>query len=275
METINKNGLRMPKLGLGTWRMTGAVCQAAVEAGLAMGYRHVDTGQMYANEAEVGAGIAASGVARGDLHVTTKVWWENLAPDRMRAAMDDSLRMLRTDYVDLFMIHWPSREMDLPAAMATLVKLREEGKARTIGVANFPTALLRRAVDDLRTPLACCQFEYHATLRQPALLDFMRGHDLPIIAYSPLAKGALVEDPVLTAIGRKHDATASQVAIAWLLEQRDVSTIPKSTRPERLRENMEALRVRLDDADRAAIAAMPKDRRVANPPFHPEWDAAG
>ena len=275
MEMITKHGLAMPKLGLGTWRMAGAECQAAVEAALALGYRHIDTGQMYANEAEVGAGIAASGVKRGDLHITTKVWWQNLAPERIRAALDDSLRMLRTDYVDLFMIHWPAPEMDMAAAMATLVALREAGKTRTIGVANFPTALLRWAVDELKTPIACCQFEYHAMLRQPALLEFMRGHDLPVIAYSPLAKGALVDDPVLTEIGRKHGATASQVAVAWLLEQPDVATIPKSVRPERLAENLAALSLRLDAEDRARIAALPKDRRVANPPFHPVWDAAG
>lgn len=275
MEMITKHGLAMPKLGLGTWRMAGAECQAAVESALALGYRHIDTGQMYANEAAVGAGIAASGVKRADLHITTKVWWQNLAPERMRAAMDDSLRMLRTGYVDLFMVHWPAPDMDMAAVMATLVALRDEGKTRTIGVANFPTVLLRRAVDELQTPIACCQFEYHAMLRQPALLEFMRGHDLPIIAYSPLAKGALVDDPVLAEIGRKHGATASQAAVAWLLEQPHVATIPKSVRVERLRENLGALAVRLDAEDRARIAALPKDRRVASPPFHPAWDTAG
>ncbi len=124
-------------------------------------------------------------------------------------------------------------------------------------------------------PIACCQFEYHVLLRQPALLAFLRAHDLPIVAYSPLAKGALVDVPVLVEIGRKHGASASQIGLAWLLEQPDVAAIPKSARPERMRENLAALALRLDDEDRARIAALPKDRRIANPPFHPVWDAAG
>ncbi len=142
MDVITRHGLAMPKLGLGTWPMTGATCQAAVESALALGYRHVDTAQMYANEADVGAGIAASGVKRGDLHITTKVWWQNLAPARIGAALDDSLRMLRTDYVDLFMVHWPAPGMDLAAVLASLLALRAAGRTRSIGLANFPTALL-------------------------------------------------------------------------------------------------------------------------------------
>ena len=275
MDVITRHGLAMPKLGLGTWPMTGAACQAAVESALALGYRHIDTGQMYANEAEIGAGIAASRVPRGDLHITTKVWWQNLTPERIRAAMDDSLRMLRTDYVDLFMVHWPAPGMDLAVVLATLVALREAGRTRSIGLANFPTALLSRAIDELHAPIACCQFEYHAMLRQPALHAFMRAHDLPIVAYSPLAKGALIDAPVLVEIGRKHGASASQIALAWLLEQPDVAAIPKSARPERMRENLAALSLRLDDEDRARIASLPKDRRIASPPFHPIWDAAG
>jgi 2,5-diketo-D-gluconate reductase B len=275
MDVIISHGLAMPKLGLGTWPMTGATCQAAVESALALGCRHVDTAQMYANEADVGAGIAASGVKRGDLHITTKVWWQNLAPERIRAALDDSLRMLRTDYVDLFMVHWPAPGMDLAAVVATLLALRAAGRTRSIGLANFPTALLAQAVDERQAPIACCQFEYHVLLRQPALLAFLRAHDLPIVAYSPLAKGSLVDVPVLVEIGRKHGATVSQIGLAWLLEQPDVAAIPKSSRPERMRENLAALALRLDDEDRARIAALPKDRRIANPPFHPLWDAAG
>ena len=275
METIDRNGLAMPKLGLGTWPLAGADCRAVVAMALGLGYRHIDTGQMYGNEAEVGAGIAAAGVPREALHITTKVWWQNLAPVRMRIALEDSLRMLRTEYVDLFMIHWPAPQMDMAAVLATLVALQAEGKARMIGLANFPTALLTQAIDRVRAPIACCQFEYHVMLRQPALLDFMRGHDLPIIAYSPLAKGALVDNPVLAEIGRKHGATASQVALAWLLEQPDVATIPKSARAEGLRDNLAAAALRLDMEDRVRIKALPKDRRVANPPFHPVWDAAG
>jgi 2,5-diketo-D-gluconate reductase B len=275
VDRITRQGLAMPKLGLGTWPMAGAACVAAVAAALELGYRHLDTAQMYGNEAEVGAGIAASGVPRGELHVTTKVWSQDLAPGRMRAALEASLRRLRTDYVDLFMIHWPVAGMDLAAALASLVALREAGKARAIGLGNFPSVLLRRAIDELGAPIACCQFEYHVLLRQPALLDFLRGRGVPIVAYSPLAKGTLSEDRTLMAIGRKHGVTATQVGLAWLLEQQDVAAIPKSVQPARQRENLEALAVRLDAADRARIDALPKDRRMVNPSFHPAWDATG
>src|SRR5437660_8301261 len=137
METIKTQGIAMPKLGLGTFRMQGEVCRAAVESALALGYRHIDTAEMYGNEDAIGAALAASRVARGDLHVTTKVWNENLAPDAIRRAFDASLKKLRLDQIDLYLVHWPAPRMNLPAMFETLMKLREEGRTRAIGVANF------------------------------------------------------------------------------------------------------------------------------------------
>ncbi len=275
MEMITANGLRMPKLGLGTWRMAGAQCQAAVESALALGYRHLDTSQMYGNEDAVGAGMAASGVPRGDIHLTTKVWPDHLAPARMRAAMAASLEALRTEYVDLYLIHWPSPEMDLPVALETLIALQQDGKARRIGVANFNVALLRRAIEEVRAPIAAHQFEYHALLRQPPLLAYMHAHGVPAIAYSPLAKGELVAHEALGRIARKHDATPAQVAIRWLLDQEDVAAIPKSSRREGQEENLLALDLRLDADDRAVIDALPKNHRRVSPGFAPKWDATG
>jgi 2,5-diketo-D-gluconate reductase B len=275
MEIITANGLRMPQLGFGTWRAGGRECQEAVESALALGYRHIDTGQMYGNEVEVGAAIAGCGVARGDLHVTTKVWNENLAPARLRAAMDASLEKLRLEYVDLYLIHWPSPQMDLPAALETMMALQEEGKTRRIGVANFNVALLRQSIEQIRAPIAAVQFEYHAQLRQPPLLAYLRERGIPIIAYSPLAKGQLLNNPVLQKIAHKHGSTPPQIALAWLLEQKDVAPIPKSTHRERQKENLAALSVHLDADDRAAIEALPKDRRCVSPGFAPRWDAIG
>jgi 2,5-diketo-D-gluconate reductase B len=275
METITANGLRMPRLGLGTWGMAGAACQAAVAAGLGLGYRHIDTAQMYGNEDAVGAGMAASGVPRAEIHLTTKVWNDHLQPERMRAAMEASLRALRTEYVDLYLIHWPSPSMDLRAALETLALLQREGKARRVGVANFNVALMRRSVEELGAAIAAEQFEYHAMLRQPALLAYLRGRGIPIIAYSPLAKGQLVRDETLGRIARKHGATAAQVALRWLLDQPDVAVIPKSSREAGLRENLGAVELRLDDEDRAAIEALPKDRRCVNPGFVSDWDPVG
>lgn len=273
-DVITANGLHMPRLGLGTWGMKGAQCQAAVEAGLEMGYRHLDTAQMYGNEDAVGAGMAASPVPRAEIHLTTKVWNDSLRPDQMRRAFESSLRALQTEYVDLYLIHWPSPHMDLRAAMDALTALLRDGRARKIGVANFNVDLVRRAIVECGAPIAAEQFEFHAMLRQPKLLEFLRGRGIPAIAYSPLAKGRLVQDETLIRIARKHQATPSQVALRWLLDQPEVAVIPKSSRKEGLRENMGALELRLDDEDRAAIEALPKDRRCVNPGFAPAWDIA-
>ncbi len=156
----------MPKLGLGTWRMKGDECREAVERALSLGYRHIDTAEMYGNEEAVGDALNGARLPRADIHVTTKVWWDHLAPDAMRQRDGRSLKKLRTDYVDLYMIHWPAPDMDLPAALATLVKLKEEGLTRAIGVCNFPVALLRQAVEEIGAPLAANQIEYHVLLGQ-------------------------------------------------------------------------------------------------------------
>src|SRR3984885_7348773 len=169
MEQLQTQGISLPRLGLGTYRMQGDACRAAVESALALGYRHIDTAEMYGNEEAVGAAIAASGVKRTELHVTTKVWHSNLAPDPIRSSFAASLDKLRLDQVDLYLIHWPSPAMDLPAALETLMRIREEGGARAIGVCNFPVALLRQAVEEVGVPIACDQVEYHLLLDQSAL----------------------------------------------------------------------------------------------------------
>src|SRR5262245_53839262 len=157
METIKTQGISLPKLGLGTFRLQGDACRAAVESALALGYRHIDTAEMYGNEEAIGAAVAASQVDRNELHVTTKVWPDNLAPDAIRRAFDASLKKLRLDHVDLYLVHWPSRSMKLPAVFETLLKLREEKRTSAIGVANFTTALLKTVVEDIKAPIACNQ----------------------------------------------------------------------------------------------------------------------
>lgn len=273
MHDIEANGMRLPKLGLGTWRLAGAGCTAAVLGALERGYRHIDTAQMYCNEDAVGAALAASPVRRADIHLTTKVWWENLAPEAMKRAMDNSLRQLRTAYVDLYLIHWPAPQMDLPAALAQLARFREQGLARHVGVSNFPIALLKRAIEEIQAPIACTQFEYHVLLDQAKLVAYARSRGLAVTAYCPLAQGRLAGHPALDAIARKHGCTAAQVALAWLLEQDGVAAIPKAGRDESQRANLAALDIRLDDGDRAAIAGLPKDQRFVSPGFAPAWDA--
>jgi 2,5-diketo-D-gluconate reductase B len=272
MEYLQTQGIRLPRLGLGTFRMQGDVCRAAVESALALGYRHIDTAEMYGNEDAIGAAIAASSVARGDLHITTKVWNENLAPDAMRRAFDSSLKKLKLDQIDLYLVHWPAPVMNLPAMFETLMKLQQEGRTRAIGVANFNIALLKTVVEQIRAPIACNQVEYHVMLDQTPLRKYMSANSIPLVAYCPLAQGRAASDPTLMAIGRKHGATAAQVALKWLLDQESVAAIPKASRSESQKSNLDALHVGLDEEDLQAIAGLPKDKRFVNPGFSPAWD---
>jgi len=272
MDDLKTQGISLPRLGLGTYRMQGDTCRAAVESALQLGYRHIDTAEMYANEEAIGAAIAASGVGRRDLHVTTKVWHEHLAPEAIRHALDASLTKLRLDAVDLYLVHWPSPHMKLPAVFETLMKLKQEGLTRAIGVANFTTALLKTVVEEIKAPIACCQIEYHVMLGQSKMKAYLDGKSLPLVAYCPLAQGRVASDETLMKIGRKHNASAAQVALKWLLDQNGVGVIPKASRAESQKANLGALNLELDDDDRRKIAALPKDKRFVSPGFAPAWD---
>jgi 2,5-diketo-D-gluconate reductase B len=272
MESLQTQGISLPRLGLGTYRLQGDACRAAVESALGLGYRHIDTAEMYGNEDAIGTAIAASGVARADLHVTTKVWNENLAPDALRKAFDSSLKKLKLDHIDLYLVHWPSPDMKLPAVFETLMKLKEEGRTRAIGVANFNIALLKQAVEEIKAPIACNQIEYHVMLDQTPLRKYMAAKSIPLVAYCPLAQGRAASNETLIEIGKKHNASAAQVALKWLLDQDGVAAIPKASRAESQQANLGALNVKLDDADRKAIAALPKDQRFVKPGFSPVWD---
>ena len=272
MEHLQTQGISLPRLGLGTFRMQGDACRAAVESALALGYRHIDTAEMYGNEDAIGVAIAASGVARKDLHVTTKVWNENLAPQAIRRSFDASLKKLRLDQVDLYLVHWPSKKMNLPAIFETLMELKQEGRTRAIGVANFNIALLKTVIEEIKAPIACNQVEYHVMLDQTPLRNYLAAKSIPLVAYCPLAQGRVASDATLAAIGKKHGASAAQVALKWLLDQDGVAAIPKASRAESQKANLDALNVRLDDEDRKLIAGLPKDKRCVNPAFAPRWD---
>jgi 2,5-diketo-D-gluconate reductase B len=272
MENLQTQGISLPKLGLGTFRMQGDSCRAAVESALSLGYRYIDTAEMYANEEAIGAALAASGVARNNLHITTKVWHENLEPDAIRKALDTSLKKLGIDRVDLYLVHWPSKNMNLPAIFETLMKLKEEGTTRAIGVANFTTALLKTVVEEIGAPVACDQVEYHVMLDQTPLRKYLAAKSIPLVAYCPLAQGGVASDETLARIGKKHNASAAQVALKWLLDQDGVAAIPKASRAESQQANLDALKVTLDDDDRKVIAALPKNMRCVNPAFAPAWD---
>jgi 2,5-diketo-D-gluconate reductase B len=264
---------RMPRLGFGTWPMRGSECQAAVESAIGLGYRHIDTAEMYGNEDAVGAAIHAAGVQREEIYLTTKVWNDKPAGEQIRRAAEASLRRLRQRYMDLFLIHWPSPELDLEDALRAMARLREEGVARAVGVANFPPGLLRRAVEMAIAPLACLQVEHHVFLGQQRLLEYCRSNNIVLTSYTPMAKGEVLRDATIAGIARKHAATPVQVALAWLLAMPGVAAIPKAASPERQRENLAAATLVLGRSDIAALARLPKNRRLINPDIAPDWEA--
>jgi 2,5-diketo-D-gluconate reductase B len=255
----------IPKLGFGTWRLSGRECSEAVADALAAGYRHVDTAAAYGNEEDVGRGLGGA-----DAWLTTKVWPDDLEPDRVRASLEASLRRLAREYVDLFLIHWPNPRVPLAATLEAMTALREEGRTREIGVSNFTAAQFREALD--LAPVIVNQVEYHPYLGQSALLEVCRERDVELTAYRPLAKGEVASDPTIADIAAAHDATPAQVALAWLTGQERVSAVPKASTPERRRENLAALELRLSAEERARIDALPKDERAVETQWSPRWD---
>jgi 2,5-diketo-D-gluconate reductase B len=260
----------IPRIGFGTWRLSGRDCSDGVADALAAGYRHVDTASMYGNEGEVGEGLRSSGVDRSDVWLTTKVWPDDLSPDRVRASLERSLRALETDYVDLYMIHWPNPRIPLSATLEAMTALRDEGRTREIGVSNFTSAQFREALD--LAPVIVNQVEYHVYLDQSAVLEVCRERGAELCAYRPLGKGQVTSDAVIAEIAAANGTTPAQVALAWLIGQEGVSAVPKASSPERRRENLGALRVELSSDERARIDALPKDRRHVDTQWSPDWD---
>lgn len=276
MHTITtRQQLRLPKLGLGTWPMLDEECSRAVQQALELGYRHIDTATGYNNEAAVGNALTQSSTPREQVHVTTKVWWDKLQPEAMRQSLDCSLKALQSDYVDLFLIHWPGnagKDWSLERSIETLVELQQSGKAKHIGVANFTLPMLKRAVEELGAPLAALQVEYHLMLDQQPLLDFVRQHGMALTAYTPLARGKAAETAAVQQVAEKHGVLPSQVALQWLLAQDSVAAIPKASGKANQQSNLAALDIRLDNDDQALLAQLPKNLRVVNPDFAPQWD---
>lgn len=261
----------LPPIGLGTMRQQGAQCVRVVEAALAEGYRHLDTARKYGNETEVGAGLARSSIPRDRVTVTTKLAPDELAPDRVRPAVEDSLRQLGLQDVDLLLAHWPNPEVSIETTLAAMVELRDAGLVRAVGVANHTVELFIRAaaVTDLLTN----QVEYHPYLRQDAVLAATRSAGAVLTAYCPLARaGELLVDPVLQAIAEDHRATPARVVLSWLVHQPDVVAIPGASTVEHLRENLAAVNLKLEATALDAIGRLDRGQRVVDPPHAPVWD---
>ena len=261
-ETIEVQGTRVPRLGFGTWQIEGSDATEAVRDALEIGYRQIDTARAYGNEAEVGAGIAGSGVDREEIFLTTKIFPGDFEPDAVKAAAEDSLRSLRTDYLDLLLLHWPDDSVPLERTLAALTELREAGRIRNLGVSNFPAGLLAQALE--HAPVFCDQVEYHPFLGQDRLLELARERDVLVTAYSPLAHGRVPDDATLAEIGDAHGKTRRPGRPALAARPAGRLPHPQGLQPRAPRGELRGLRLRAlrrgARADRRAPQGRPPDR---------------
>ncbi|MGC1444666.1 MAG: aldo/keto reductase [Xanthobacteraceae bacterium] len=265
-------GARIPVLGVGTMTLKENVCVELVEAALQLGYRHLDTAQMYGNEREVGEGLRGSGLKRDEVFLTTKVWFNRLAPGDFERSVDESLEKLKLPWVDLLMIHWPNAQIPLAGSIDALCKVKKQGLAKNIGVANFNIAMLDEATARASEPIAVLQIETHPYLDQSKIIAAARRHGMAVVGYCPLARGKMPGDETLQKIGRAHGKTASQVALRFL-EQERIIPIPRTSKRERLAENLGSLDFKLSEAEMAEIGKLRRpDSRIVSPPQAPKWD---
>ena len=269
MDYVSLRGSKVPALGLGTWLLEGDDCRNAVPMALELGYRHIDTAQIYGNESEIGDALAAASVDRDELFVTTKLWNDNHARDNVIGSTEQSLARLRMDYVDLLLIHWPVELERLEETLGAMGQLVERGLTRLIGVSNFTLFQFQRAAD--LAPVACNQVEYHPYLDQSELRDAVAAADAVLTAYSPLARGGIMSDEVLGEIARGHGKTVPQIALRWLLDQ-DILVVPKATTREHLAANIDVFDIALNDEERDRISSLARGDRQVDPPFAPNWE---
>lgn len=261
-------GADIPAIGLGTWQMKGRECTDAVERALNMGYRHVDTAAAYENEEEVGRGIKESAIDREDIFVTTKVWRTNLSHDSVISSAEESLRKMDTEYIDLLLIHWPNQEVAVEETLSAMQQLQEDGRVKHIGVSNFTVDLLEEARKHA-SGIVCNQVEMHPFHQQRELQEYCRENELFLTAYSPLARGRVIENETLQKIGRTYDRTAAQVALRWLIQQDSVLAIPKAVSEQHQRDNLEALEFELAEDDMQRIFDIEPRQKFVNPNFSP------
>ena len=272
MQYKNIQGLDIPEIGLGTYKLHDRECTNVVRTALDIGYRHIDTAQMYKNEREIGEAMRISNVDREDIFLSTKIWHTNLEADDVLQTTEENLRQLDTPYVDLLMIHWPNDQYDLRATIESMLVLRDQGKAMNIGVSNFPLPLLKKANDEIRAPIFCNQVEFHPFIDQLDLLDYAIENDIMLTAYAPLAKGKVNESMELQEIAENYDKSAAQVTLRWLIEQENVVAIPKASSREHLEENFDIFDFYLEDEDFDRIDQLDKSQRLVNPSFAPNWE---
>lgn len=270
IETIQ--GVDIPSLGFGTFELKGPEGEAAIRTAIELGYRQIDTAIRYGNEVEVGNAIRQSGVARDELFVTTKIWFNDLDPETVAVRVDESLERLGFDYVDLLLVHWPTKDVPLGETLDAFAQAKSEGKTRLIGVSNFTVALLDEALDVHKAELFCNQVEYHPFLSQEKLLERMRRADMLLNAYQPIARGKVFSSKLLTELGAKYGKSAGQITLRWHVQQDHVGAIPRSAKAENIKSNMDIFDFELSSEDMAAIHALARGERYSRFEWEPDWD---
>jgi 2,5-diketo-D-gluconate reductase B len=272
--TITLQDLQVPALGFGTFGLPDDSVDEAVRHAIEVGYRHIDTAQVYRNEAAVGRGIATSGIDRDELFVTTKIWRDHAAPDDVHRTARESLDRLDVGHIDLLLLHWPAGDLvPMEETLTALNEVREAGITAHIGVSNFPAPMLDRAFDV--APIVTDQVEHHPYLGVDAIRQVLTDRGGFLTAYSPIARGQVLDDPVLQEIGQDHDASATQVALAYLLQKGNTAVIPRSSDPDRIAANFAAGTVQLSADDLTRIDGLARGQRLVDPGFAPSWDVDG
>ncbi len=272
MLYVEANGAKIPAVGLGTWDLRGRACARVVEQALRLGYRHVDTAEMYDNEREVGEGLRASGVKRSEVFLTTKVWQTHLAPREFERSTKESLARMRLSEIDLLLIHWPNPQIPLEETIGALCKMKKAGFARHIGISNFTVQMVREAVHFATEPLVTNQIEWHPYLDQSLVVAETWRHGMAVTAYSPIARGRAAGDKVLKTIGLAHRKTPAQVCLRFLIQEGAV-VIPRTSKIERLEENFSIFDFELNDAEMDEIRKLSHPRgRIVDWGGAPQWD---
>ena len=271
MKVVEAKGFKIPIVGLGTWALRGRDCTRLTEQAIRIGYRHLDTAQMYDNEREVGEGVRASGL-RSEVMVTTKVQPTLLAPHDLERSVKESLARLRIDVIDLLLIHWPNPRVPLVETLGAMAKMKQEGYTRQIGISNFTVALLEEADKISSEPLVCNQIECHPFLNQDKVIASCRKQGMAVVAYSPIARGDATRDKLLEKVGKAHGKTAAQICLRWLVQQ-GIVVIPRTSKVKRLEENFSLFDFELSDGEMREIAALARrGGRIVDWTWSPKWD---
>jgi diketogulonate reductase-like aldo/keto reductase len=274
MQYVEAHGARIPQIGLGTMTLTGEAGVQAIKTALDLGYRHLDTAAVYGNEKENGEALRASGVKRAEVFITTKIRQDDAMPDAFARKMDECLANLQLPQVDLLLIHWPSKTVPLHLTIGALCKAKKDGKTKDIGVSNFTTTQLDEAWKATSEPLVCNQIEVHPFINQDKVIAACKKRGMAVVAYVPIARGKVPGAEALERIGKAHGKSAAQVSLRYLI-QLGLIPIPRSTKPERLKENIEVFDFKLSDAEISSLKQLnATNMRVVNPPHAPVWDAA-